>query len=309
MLKKSKKEKFFLILGGGKNSIELIQKIKKYNFQVILVDRDENCPAKRYADLYICLSTWNPKLILKNLKQVEIILCLTRSSGLPGYSAVYINQSLGYVQTDPLNALALLDKKKIYNLQINNIVSLPKIFHSGEICLNLPIICKPAIEKVGKITTFKLNNFSDLNKKAALAKANAVDREIIYQEYIEGFDVSILGYVINGLYKSNCILDESNIFENMEGSVSHKGFMVRNDENLLKKLKAISQKLVNKFQLDCCPFNLSFRVSESDIFLVETNLDFGGEGIHEYLSKNFGLDIIDSFILDFLDSKTNPINI
>lgn len=311
-MKNYKREIFFLVLGGGKDSIPLIKKIQDHRCKVVLVDKDPNCPAFHLADINLILSTWDPDQIIEELNSLEVCLCVTRSSGYPAFSAVFINKYLNLTSTDPEKALSLINKKKIYELDIHEIIKLPKLLDESQIDIlnsDFPMICKPAIEKIGKITTFKINSPSMLKGKATLAMANAVDKEILFQEYIDGVDVSILGYVFDDVYKSQTIINEVNSFQPTQGSVIHQGFSIRNDPELMHRLTQISQDIVNYTKLNFCPLNLSFRISSKELFLVEINLDFGGEGIHEYLEDNLGIDIINNFLLDYLNRKQNLKNI
>ena len=64
-MKNYKREIFFLVLGGGKDSIPLIKKIQDHRCKVVLVDKDPNCPAFHLADINLILSTWDPDQIIE----------------------------------------------------------------------------------------------------------------------------------------------------------------------------------------------------------------------------------------------------
>ena len=98
---KLSKDNFFLVLGGGKNSIFLLTKLNEMGCKSILADRDQNCPSKDFSNIFIQCSTWDPEQIISKTTKHPYKLCITRSSGHPAYSAIYINKHKNIVNTNP----------------------------------------------------------------------------------------------------------------------------------------------------------------------------------------------------------------
>ena len=84
---KFKKNKYLIILAGGISQMPLIYVAKKLGLNLIIVDRNKDCPGKMFADIFINSSTYNHKGIILYLKKKKInknhiIGIITRSSGM-----------------------------------------------------------------------------------------------------------------------------------------------------------------------------------------------------------------------------------
>jgi len=299
-------------LGGSKDSLKLVKTLKQLGKLVLLVDKNQECICKKLADLFICYSIWDHENIIDQIKDLQIAISLTRSSGYASVSCIKINNFLGLTEMTSEIAESLINKEKIYDSGINNIVNLPKkITYSNHKLIPdsyFPLIIKPALEKMGKLTTYKITNLDSINISYENAKKNSITNTVICQKYISGFDISLIGYAIDNRYKYPVLLKEENSFKE-NGNIVHSGFILHENSSLKKELVRIANNIVRKFYINFSPLNLSFRISDNQIYLVEINLDFGGEGILEYIESKLEIDHIKHLIENFLHSNKKSINI
>lgn len=305
-------KKYFLVLGGSSDSLKLIRTLKELNQLVLLIDKDKNCLGNELADSFICFSIWDHKNIIDKIKDLPIAISLTRSSGYASISCAKINNYLGLTKMTLNSVESLIDKEKIYQSKIKKIVSLPK-----QICFNsykdisskdLPIIIKPSLERVGKLTTYKVESLESIKDCFEKARKNSLTNKVVGQEYISGYDVSLIGYSMNEEYQYPVLMKEINQFET-SGYINHDGFVLENNNSLEDELIKIANRIVKKFNINLSPLNLSFRIASNKIYLIEINLDFGGEGVLEYIESRLKINHISKFICSFLDSNHKSINI
>ena len=77
-LKNFNPSKNILVIGGSVDSTLICDLLRKNNHRIIVVDINPNCPAKRYCDQFINISTYDFKEQIEILKKNKIDYCITR---------------------------------------------------------------------------------------------------------------------------------------------------------------------------------------------------------------------------------------
>ena len=141
---------YILVIGGGKDSIFLIEKIHKAGLKAIVVDRNPEALAFNVADKKLILSTHNSKPIIDSIKE-DILAVVTRSSGIPVITAAEISESLGLKGTGTGAAKRLTNKDNFAGFCKEFSIESAKKYSLNDIgAINFPCVIKPALETVGK---------------------------------------------------------------------------------------------------------------------------------------------------------------
>ena len=64
-------KKYFIVLGGGKDQLNLIKNIKELNYKLIVFDKNKNCPGFDFADLSFNIDFSNYKKVIKKLSELK----------------------------------------------------------------------------------------------------------------------------------------------------------------------------------------------------------------------------------------------
>jgi formate-dependent phosphoribosylglycinamide formyltransferase (GAR transformylase) len=83
-----------LVLGGTADHYDLIIKLKKRGYKVILIDYHDNPPAKKVADEYIKESILNQKEVLRIAQKKKINLIITACIDQALVTACYVAEKL-----------------------------------------------------------------------------------------------------------------------------------------------------------------------------------------------------------------------
>jgi len=295
---------YILVIGGGNDTLFLLQQINLLGFKSIVVDRDPLVKSADIADEYLCLSTHDSAPILNAIRSKKIIACLTRSSGIATLCWSEVSQALGHKTPDPKTIEYLSSKLLLHKLCMTMNIATPvtKIFEKWEDLSDIqwPLVVKPEWEKVGKVGVTLVNYPENINCAAEHAKKYLAKGSVIVQEYLNGHDITILGVCLNNNYFPYAIFKEKNSFNDCK-YISHLGFSKIDNHSAAPDMIKVAELICKEQQLGFSPLNLSFRIVGNTPYLMECNLDFGGEGILEFLlqgdeSCNIIADYIQSFL-------------
>tara|TARA_Y100001958_G_C21194957_1_gene522520 strand:+ start:428 stop:1336 length:909 start_codon:yes stop_codon:yes gene_type:complete len=282
------KNKIFLVLKGSKKTIFLIKRIKKIfsNSKIILIDKDKNCVAKNYAHKFINVDSENLQKIYKNISKKNLFMCITRSSGPSSVIALKINHMIGF-QKPNINLINKIISKYYISrfCKINKMKFIKTSYIKIKSKLDYPLVIKSDIEKQGKWNVFLIKNKNKFKKYFKTARLLSYNKKVVSQEYIEGFDITVCGYIDNNKFVLKRLYKEKNQFTKF-GSIIHSGFFPINfykKKKYFNSIKSDIDKIIEKLNLKLTPVNFNFRVSkdQKNVYLNELNFFFGGEKLME----------------------------
>ena len=298
-MKLSKNNKKILIcLGGGISQIPLIKAAKKKNYQLIVIDKNKECPGEKLAEIFLNISASNEDKIIKKLNELKVDKkmiegVINRSSGKAILTMSKIQKKLRLNGSDPKMVGKTLNKNDFIIYCIKNNILVPRTFNKKIkkktfSKIKFPVIVKPCISKVGKKGISIIHKIENLQKGINFAKKYSEDKSLIIQEKIDGKDIVILGAVKNKKFLELTTIDEfSFINKNIIKRFCYRNPSQNLNLTIKKKITNMTNKIIKIFKLNNCPLNLSFRVKEKNkVYLIEINLEISGELIHEKLIKS-----------------------
>jgi hypothetical protein len=288
-----------LVVGGSTDNILVVKKLKSIGFRVVLVDRDPGCDARDYCDFFEAISTFDYESQIAILEKYKIFYCVTRSTGIAARNCYRLNEVLLFGATSVL-ADSLLDKAKLATFCDDHEILYPRTQIAIKDCgletsVSPPYVIKPIYEKIGKKTTFKVVSGEDADCLIEESNVNSHVNRSIIQEYIDGVDYSLIGYVNKREYLNFGLFYENNAI--IDGKLDHRGFHLEGSLSLAPFMK-IASEIAKAVDIPLCPLNIGFRVCKGSVFLLECNLDFGGEGVIEDLLNDCELDLVGRFVSD-----------
>lgn len=307
-------------VAAGKSQVVVIKKAKELGYKVIGIDRDPEAPGFVFCDEQIVESTYDGKAIINELKKIKhkynVKGVVNRSSGFPVVTAAKICKEFDIPSTSPESARTIIDKSELMKICNEIGIPSPKSQFVTEFCeidhskLNYPIVVKPSISLIGKTGVHVIKNKSELKHAIDMAYEVSMNNKVNIEEYLPGYDLSLLALVNNGKVLPIILRDELNIIKK-NGTIGFCGIAVPSEfSNKPEELKILdlTQQIVNKFQLDRTVINLSCRCEPGgDPKLVEIHLDLGGDLFFESLVPESATEDILSLIIEFLTGRLNEI--
>ncbi|OGI06604.1 MAG: hypothetical protein A3F80_06165 [Candidatus Melainabacteria bacterium RIFCSPLOWO2_12_FULL_35_11] len=270
------KAKLIHIVGGSFNQIPLVQKAKQMGYCVLVTDMNVNPPCKQYADYYEQINTTNKQATLSCAERYKIDFITTDQTDVAVPTVAYVAEKLQlkgigyntalkftnkYVMRKALEGL--LDKHLPENYYFDQEVN------AEEFCRSLldisEYLVKPINSQGSKGVAILDQNY---RQKIITAFRESVDRGIIIEKYIPGFEFSVESFVIDGNvhnltltkkyhYDTNPCLDERNTFL---GDI---------DLMLEKKIFDINTKIIKALGLSFGNTHAEYKVKDGNVYLME----------------------------------------
>jgi len=306
-----KRKGYFLSIGCGDNQIPLLKAAKARGLKTIGVDRVSNAPGFSFCDIRIIESTKEYRKILLALSKVLMIEPLlgiaTRSFGDAVFTAAYLAEKYKLVGNPPDSALLFLDKQKTKDLLLSKGIPVPsKIIPKADKKLttkvkghSFPIIAKPKSGS-GKKGIQLLHNEKELQ---LLAKHN---EGLIFEKYVPGPEVTLLGLVIKSIFYPVCLTDKWTSGEPPFEELAH--FAPSIHLEYLGEMKMIAQAIVHATGIKNGPFLAEFKISDKrECLLIESAPEVGGEYLaDQLLMEFFKYDYFLDLLSLYLGEKVEP---
>ncbi|MDD4477068.1 MAG: hypothetical protein PHY40_02820 [Patescibacteria group bacterium] len=310
---------YVIVVGGGKDSVFVIDKIHRMGLKAIVVDKNPVVPGMICADEKIVSSTYESEPIIKKLKKFiasgkKIVAIVTRSSGIPVITTAKIADALNLFGAGEDAARVLTYKNLFTDLCYDNGIPTARIKMSDFKKRNkyltryFPCVIKPALGLAGKVDVRMITKDLKIGSVITAVKKKSLNGKILIERYIPGIDISLFSVVFNGVLCPCFFLRELNKFDK-EGKIKFKGFCfcskLKNIEK--KRMIKIAQKVVKVADVGFSPFLISFRLTKEGLAVpIEVNLDFGGENVlEELIFSRIDFDFIECY-LESIIHKAKP---
>jgi predicted ATP-grasp superfamily ATP-dependent carboligase len=311
-------KKYFVSLGAGRNQIPLIRAARELGYPVIAVDRNPAAPGFEFADIRLFCSIRKPYTIMRKIREGLIIDSIagvaSRSFGAANMSASIIAEGFR-IPSIPKETLRLFrNKRRLKRFLSNQGVPIPRT-HSWKtqkqraalLSAKAPLIVRPAIGSHGKIG---LGILSTRDRIEAFLEKNSPDTEkFLIEEYVEGMEITALGYAENGVYR-NVIFSDKIVSRKppLFAELAHR-FPSHAGPEDLAEIEATLQRIITALGITSGPLISEFIIpskKRSKPLLVECAPETGGEYIadciapasinYNFFSKlvNLSLNINDS---------------
>jgi carbamoyl-phosphate synthase large subunit len=276
MKQHNNKAKIVHILGGGFNQIPLIKKAKQMGYKVLLTDMNVNPPCKQYADYYEQIDTTNKQETLNCAEKYKIDYIVTDQTDVAVPTVAFIAEKLGLLGIGYNTALKFTNKYVMRRALKGKLDEhIPECYYFDEeleaekFCSGLSTFSDYVIKPINSQGS-KGVSILDYRYKQLIANAfkESVDRGIIIERYIPGFEFSVESFVKDGKiynltltkkyhYDSNSCLDERNTFL---GDI---------DPLLEKKIFDVNTKVIKALELPFGNTHAEYKVEDGSIYLME----------------------------------------
>ena len=205
-----------IVLGTGCNQIPLIQRSLNKGYFVIGVDRDPNTSGRELVDLFINISTYNADRRIESLDNLrsDYNFCgvIARSSGPALKTAAILckEYKLTWFTQEFIDIASVKSELRIF-CQKRGITSPNGALNYKEIKIqnpNYPLIIKPDYPTQGKKNIFYIASKEEVKALLSISSGSSVNNSSEIEEYIPGFDVSLLVFIKSGNVKPIILWDE-----------------------------------------------------------------------------------------------------
>ncbi|MXQ72768.1 ATP-grasp domain-containing protein [Clostridiaceae bacterium DONG20-135] len=295
------------ILGGSELQLPLIKEAKRSNIITLVVDWDDTCIGKKYADKFYCSSTLDYDAIYNIALKENIDGIVTICSDKPMPIIAKIGEQLN-LKTISCDAALSATNKALMRLRLKaHQVPIPEFF----VCKNFnefkaailhfsnSFIVKPS-DNSGSRGVVLANKDSDLSAVYQYSLSNSSNNEILVEEYMKGFEVSVEIFVVNNDPRVIQITDKITTGAPHFIEIGHFQPSTVN-HNLYEKISKVAISAVKALAIDRGPAHVEIIVTKSGPKIVEVGARLGGDHITtDLVPMSTGINMVKMLIDDTL---------
>jgi len=300
---------YIVSVGAGKNQIPLIKACKELGYTTIGIDKNPLAEGFQYCDLKIIESIYNYHEIYMLLKELlvfdDIAAVVTRSYGQAIKTVAYLCQQFKLPNIDFLNVDTLIDKSKFRTIALQHNIPMPQgsVLHKKDLhkldTISFPCIVKPA-KGHAKESVKLIDSYQELHSYIKAIKHDTV----LIEEYIEGDEIIVIGFVHNRKYYIFDISDK--ILNAKPYFVDRMHILPSRYYTLYSELQKTGQKITDAFELQATPLLMECIISKNNINLIEAACEFGGEYLADYaIPARLECNVFKSFVKALVTGKVN----
>ena len=164
-----------------------------------------------------------------------------------------------------------------------------------------PAIIKPA-DSQGQRGIFKVDAPQDLERAFEQAKLFSRTQTVIIEEFIQGKEISLNGYMVNGILKYSFISDRQTVNNNSVGIVIGHHFPSQMPQEFQTKAATMAQQVASKLNYLNGPIYFQMIYNESDVQLIEGAPRLDGCHIWRLIEHRYRVNLLDISIEHLLNN-------
>ena len=302
-----------LVLAGGSDQIDLINKLKKRGHKVVLVDYYPNPPAKRFADKHIQESTLDVEKVREIAVSEKVDMICTACTDQALLTVAKVSEELSlptYISYQ--TALNVTNKSFMKKVMMDNDIPTSKYMivdkADAKLARNFqyPLVVKPVDcnSSKGVVKVFDEKEVED-----AIANAISLSRTqtAVVEEFISGEEVSADFYIQGDEVKFLCATKSNKIKNTTSFTITQSYYPVINEVQEAK-LTVIAGKIAKAFDLKDTPLLVQLILHGDDFYVLEFSARMGGGSKHKVIETISGVDIMKVYVDRILGARptVNP---
>lgn len=295
---------FIVSIGAGRHQVPFIKKASELGFGVIAVDQNPGAPGFKFADIKVIESVAQYRRIYRTISSMllsePVVGIGCRSYGKAVYTASYIAEKLALYSSSPPVVQSFYNKKTMKSFLKEKSVPVPDQFtwtkkggfKKLEEKVTFPCILKP-INSQAKKGIEVIQNKASLKTRI---KSIPDPESYLLEEFIEGSEVTVLGFVTSGEFQLVSISDKITTPFSPFLELSHR--LPTNQQKYIGELRLLCQTIVSATGLRYAPFVAEFKITDKGkIYLMEAMPEVGGEFLADYqIPEYYNYDYFKNYI-------------
>lgn len=286
--------KKIMILGASDLQVPAIKEAKKMGLEVIAVDMDENAIGFKYSDVNLVVSSTDTEKVLKAAEKYSVDGIIAVATDKPVKTVATVCEKLGLTGVSKFTADATTNKYLMRKQLYKNNIEVPQFFKASTINeffsivnifkdINKKCIIKPVdnsgsrgVQLIESYDEQKLINYYDY------CVNNSFSNDIIVEEFMEGPEVSVETFTIDGKCEVIQITDKLTSGSPNFIELGHSQPSVLSEEikELIKNLTIRANKALGIHQ---GPSHTEVIVTKDGPKIVEIGARLGGDNITSHL--------------------------
>jgi len=280
-----------LIFGGGDNQLTLIKSAKEHGYFTVVIDPNDNAPAKLIADAFEVAAPKDFEVTCKVVEKYNIKGIATAQMENPLILMSQIAEKYNFIFPSVEQINRARNKFLMKQAFIDNNVPCAKgkLFSKEQVIsendlaqFSFPLIIKPA-DAFSSRGVLKVNDYNEIKSNKYFTRSFSSDGSIIIEEFIEGREYSIESLTFDG---------QTHIIQYTEKIITKYPYTVEMghiqpadlSENEKLKIDRIVVNAIKSLELDNCAAHTELMMTNTGPKIIEIGARLGGDYISSYLT-------------------------
>lgn len=290
------------IIGASYLQLPAVIKAKEMGHEVICFAWDDGAVCKDYADKFYPLSITEKESILKICREESIDGITTVASDLAVWTVNYVASQMELISNPYQWTILSTDKYRMRKcFEENNIPSpkfnlITKYEDIADKNFHFPVIVKPT-DRSGSRGIYKVEKSADLKHAIEAAMEEGFSHQVLVEEFVDGWEVSVESVSFNGIHHVIQITDKVTTgaphFVELE---HHQPSSLPND--IQEKIKEITTRALDALRIKFGASHAELKIAPNgDIKVIEIGARGGGDFIASNLVElSTGYDFMKAII-------------
>lgn len=169
-----------------------------------------------------------------------------------------------------------------------------------------PLFLKPA-DSQGQRGVKKINSFDDLEENFELSKGFSRSGTVILEKYVSGPEVSVNGYMVNGVLVF-CEISDRVTWDKYEGLI-HEHVVPSNHQGPVEeKVSALMEKTAVKMDILNGPVYAQMKIEDNNPYIIEITPRLDGCHMWKLIEKVFGFNLLKLSIEHLLNNDISEVD-
>ncbi len=300
--------KRILILGGGIFQIPLILKAKSLGLEVVVTDMYPDPPGRKVADFFAQVDIKNFEGNLKVAREYSVDAVTSDQTDVGICTVAKVCQEMGLKGIGYPTAQKFTNKHLMKEALIESGIPLPKyslvasLGQARQVAKDLgyPLVLKPPSNQSSRGVHI-VHDDDELQKYYPLTQIASFDGSVLIEEYIDGTEYTVEGFVHNNRTYSLAISDKKHL-KNNPCVANRLTYPPEIDERLLERLERTNEKIITILGLPIGITHAEYKIRDGIPFLIEIAARGGGTFISsDIIPAVSGIDVNKLLLMQLFD--------
>lgn len=283
-----------LILGVSSAQYDAVIELKKMNCETFTVAMAKDGPAADVSDHFDAINFMNEEAIVEHIQKNHIDVVYSTGSDIAMPIACRISERLNMPHFVSSEAAHICNHKNELRKVLSDCegnIPFQVMEKNEEIALTYPVFLKPS-DAQGQRGIFLIRSQTELEEHFSAAKSYSREGKVIIEKYIDGPEVSVNGYMVDGTLRFFVVSDRDT-WKEYTGLI-HRHIVpgVAFSEEERRKMIRLAEEACKRVGVTNGPVYFQIKIQDGQPYLIEMTPRLDGCHMWNILEKATGINLM-----------------
>ena len=284
-----------LVLGVASVQLDAVLELRKIGCETYTIAMAKDGPAADAADHFDMINILDEDAVIEHIKKNAIDVVYSTGSDLAMPVACRISEKLGMPHFISSRAAYICNHKNAMRETLTSAcegnIPYQVMSESETVTVGYPAILKPS-DSQGQRGIFLINSQEDFEEHFEEAKSFSREGKVVVEKYIEGPEVSVNGYMVNGVLRF-VVASDRDTWPEYTGLI-HRHIVpgIAFSEEAKKRMTGILEDACNRIGILNGPVYFQMKVMGDQPYIIEMTPRLDGCHMWNILARATGVNLM-----------------